>query len=356
MFPRMRNGGFRIDARPEEGFAGLRPRARPGAAARRVRHGLRGPHADAGADLRRRGAGAGRRDVPRAERLDARGVAGPGRRACWARSARRTSTPTSPSPRSSASRATTASCRSCCRARWSRGSATAATGRSCAPRPRPGCPSRCTPAATRCTEGRGLAVVLPRDARLERQHDGDADAVDDLRRASSRRSPGLQIVAVETGIAWAAALSWSIDDAWRTVRRGRDDRLSAAAVGVPARALVVHDPADRGARRPRAPRARVRRARHGRPDPVLQRLPALGLRRARRRRSRARSPRRTRRRSSPATPAGSTGCRADDASATAGASTSTSTSRRRPSSRCSRTWSPTGPTTSPTPSCGCRRR
>ena len=53
---------------------------------------------------------------------------------------------------------------------------------------------------------------------------------------------------------------------------------------VPARALVVHDAADRGARRPGAPRARVRRARHGRPDHVLQRLPALGLRRARRRR------------------------------------------------------------------------
>jgi predicted TIM-barrel fold metal-dependent hydrolase len=30
--------------------------------------------------------------------------------------------------------------------------------------------------------------------------------------------PGLRMVAVETGIAWAAALSWSMDDAWRMLR------------------------------------------------------------------------------------------------------------------------------------------
>ena len=41
--------------------------------------------------------------------------------------------------------------------------------------------------------------------------------------------PGLQMVAVETGIAWAAALSWSMDDAWRHARGGRHDADQRAA-------------------------------------------------------------------------------------------------------------------------------
>jgi uncharacterized protein len=38
--------------------------------------------------------------------------------------------------------------------------------------------------------------------------------------------PGLQMVAVETGIAWAAALSWSMDDAWRMLHEGDTTRIS----------------------------------------------------------------------------------------------------------------------------------
>ena len=90
--------------------------------------------------------------------------------------------------------------------------------------------------------------------------------------------PDLQVVAVETGIAWAASLSWTIDDAWRAFGEAEIDPAAQTAVGVPARELVVHHPADRGAGRSRAPRLRVRRHRHGRPDPVLQRLSPLGLR------------------------------------------------------------------------------
>ena len=38
--------------------------------------------------------------------------------------------------------------------------------------------------------------------------------------------PGLQMVSVETGIAWAAALSWSMDDAWRMLNEGDTTRIS----------------------------------------------------------------------------------------------------------------------------------
>jgi uncharacterized protein len=38
--------------------------------------------------------------------------------------------------------------------------------------------------------------------------------------------PGLQMVAVETGIAWGAALSWSMDDAWRMLAEGDTTRIS----------------------------------------------------------------------------------------------------------------------------------
>ncbi len=38
--------------------------------------------------------------------------------------------------------------------------------------------------------------------------------------------PGLQMVSVETGIAWAAALSWSMDDAWRMLDEGDTTRIS----------------------------------------------------------------------------------------------------------------------------------
>src|SRR6185312_14618793 len=50
-----------------------------------------------------------------------------------------------------------------------------------------------------------------------------------------------------------------------------------AVRGLP-RALLVHDAADRGARRPRAPRPGPRVHRHDRPDHVRLRLPPLGLR------------------------------------------------------------------------------
>ena len=38
--------------------------------------------------------------------------------------------------------------------------------------------------------------------------------------------PDLQMVSVETGIAWAAALSWSMDDAWRMLDEGDTTRIS----------------------------------------------------------------------------------------------------------------------------------
>jgi predicted TIM-barrel fold metal-dependent hydrolase len=38
--------------------------------------------------------------------------------------------------------------------------------------------------------------------------------------------PDLQMVAVETGIAWGVALSWSIDDAWRMLREGDTTAIS----------------------------------------------------------------------------------------------------------------------------------
>ena len=57
-----------------------------------------------------------------------------------------------------------------------------------APPPRRGCRSLCTPAASRAPRRR-LAVLLPRDARLERQHDGAAGHELHLRAACSTSSP-----------------------------------------------------------------------------------------------------------------------------------------------------------------------
>ncbi len=37
--------------------------------------------------------------------------------------------------------------------------------------------------------------------------------------------PGLRVVAVETGIAWAASFAWTIDDAWRTFDERASTRL-----------------------------------------------------------------------------------------------------------------------------------
>ena len=59
-------------------------------------------------------------------------------------------------------------------------------------------------------------------------------------------------------------------------------RTCSGAVGVDPRALLVHDPADGGARAARSTSPELlERARHGRPRAVRDRLPALGLRRAR---------------------------------------------------------------------------
>ena len=89
--------------------------------------------------------------------------------------------------------------------------------------------------------------------------------------------PGLRVVLTECGLAWAAALRWSLDSAWELMREDHP-RLRAQAVGVHRRARLVHDTADRGARRPAAPDLRDRAGAARRPAAVRHRLSALGLR------------------------------------------------------------------------------
>ena len=154
----------------------------------------------------------------------------------------------------------------------------------------------------RAAEGRGLARVLPRHARAARHDDGGADAVDDLL-GPVREIPDLQVVAVETGIAWAASLSWTIDDAWRAFGEAEITRLRRP----PSEYLrenwwfttqPIEEPDD-----PEHLALRVRRASAWSTGSCSPATTRTGTSTRRSRRSRARSPRRTRRRSSPATPA-----------------------------------------------------
>ena len=89
--------------------------------------------------------------------------------------------------------------------------------------------------------------------------------------------PELRIVLTEAGVAWSAPLMWALDNAWELLAEG-DPGLERRPSEILPRAGVVHDPADRGARRPRraCPDDPPRRARG--PAPVCDRLPALGLR------------------------------------------------------------------------------
>ena len=154
MFPRMRNGGFRVDARPARGLPGLRPRARPEqlldeydmdyavlTPMQAQNFGSEAP--ELAAELCR-----ALNDWMREEWLD--------RDAAPAR----LDLPAARAPRSRGARDRAARRRRPLRAgaapgtRWSRGSASGATGRSCAPRPRPASRSRSTRAATRCTGAR----------------------------------------------------------------------------------------------------------------------------------------------------------------------------------------------------------
>ena len=92
--------------------------------------------------------------------------------------------------------------------------------------------------------------------------------------------PALQMVSVETGIAWAAALSWSIDDAWRMLEEGERPASASRRRTTCARTGGSRPSRSRSPTIPEHLALRVRRARHGRPDHVLQRLSPLGLRRA----------------------------------------------------------------------------
>ena len=154
IYPRVRNSGYRVDAWPEGGFPGQRPRAAAPAAARRTRRGLRAAEPAPGSGLGSRRTGAGGSAVPRAQRLDPRGMArsraapagldlravrtsGPGRsrdRAVCGRPALR--------PRPATRRAR------------SRRSATGGTGRSTRPLRTPACRWRSTPPASSSTAAR----------------------------------------------------------------------------------------------------------------------------------------------------------------------------------------------------------
>ena len=267
----------------------LRPHAR--AAARRAQASTTGPHPAARPQLRRRGARVRRRAVPRRQRVDARGDARPRRAPARHDQHRARARPSSP----------------CAEIERYAGdprfvqvllpehapstrSATASTGRSTRPRPRPGCRSRSTPAASsstaaragrrttsRSTSGtptrwpqvttslicRGRVRALPRPA-------GRAAS----RPASRGRRP-LHVVAwTPRGRRCATTC--------RTSTAGR--RSSSASTSGSRRSR---------SRSPTTPSSLVQAlefAGMDRPDHVRHRLPALGLRLARRRRCRASRP------------------------------------------------------------------
>ena len=129
-------------------------------------------------------------------------------------------------------------------------------------------------------KGAGLACLLPGHARAARDEHGGPDALDDLLGRVRGDAGPAGASRSRPGSPGPRRSSWTMDDAWRAFGETATHGAAPPPVGVPARALVVHDAADRGARRSRAPRPGVRRAGDGRQDRVLQRLPALGLRRA----------------------------------------------------------------------------
>ncbi len=90
--------------------------------------------------------------------------------------------------------------------------------------------------------------------------------------------PTLRVVLIEGGFGWLPSLMWRMDKHWARLA-DEVPHLTRAAVGVRPGAHLGHHPADRGAARPAAPARRVRQHGRHRPDHVLDRLPALGLRR-----------------------------------------------------------------------------
>ena len=152
-------------------------------------------------------------------------------------------------------------------------------------------------------DGRRLALLLQRGASFQRPlGGGPADEPRDrgrpgaLPQAQVRLHRGRLRLGAGHHLAHGQALA---------ALQGRGAARQAAAVGVRARAFLVHDATDRGAGQ-RPPPARRHRVDRRRPAAVLVRLSALGLRRRRASPSRRRSPTPSGRRSSTPTRAPST--------------------------------------------------